>query len=143
MNGNFARSDFNFSRWNLYVEHNFPDGHIGQMSYIIDAGITNGTLPVVLLNVLKGNDTYYYDKYAFNNMNRYEFATDKYASLLFQQNFGSFPFKYIPLFKRLKWRLLVTFRGVIGRSEEHTSELQSPVHLVCRLLLEKKKKKKM
>src|SRR5690348_17525420 len=36
-------------------------------------------------------------------------------------------------------------RGVLvydfatGRSEEHTSELQSPVHLVCRLLLEKKK----
>src|SRR5690348_18123335 len=28
-----------------------------------------------------------------------------------------------------------------SRSEEHTSELQSPVHLVCRLLLEKKKKK--
>src|SRR5258708_30801851 len=27
----------------------------------------------------------------------------------------------------------------IGRSEEHTSELQSPDHLVCRLLLEKKK----
>src|SRR5690348_6218624 len=29
-----------------------------------------------------------------------------------------------------------------SRSEEHTSELQSPVHLVCRLLLEKKKKRK-
>src|SRR6266487_7205918 len=29
-----------------------------------------------------------------------------------------------------------------SRSEEHTSELQSPVHLVCRLLLEKKKKNK-
>src|SRR5690348_17840922 len=28
----------------------------------------------------------------------------------------------------------------VERSEEHTSELQSPVHLVCRLLLEKKKK---
>src|SRR5438876_3957997 len=27
----------------------------------------------------------------------------------------------------------------LARSEEHTSELQSPVHLVCRLLLEKKK----
>src|SRR5690348_17818491 len=27
-----------------------------------------------------------------------------------------------------------------GRSEEHTSELQSPVHLVCRLLPEKKKR---
>src|SRR2546422_2314358 len=29
-----------------------------------------------------------------------------------------------------------------GRSEEHTSELQSRLHLVCRLLLEKKKKKR-
>src|SRR5437879_10021716 len=32
--------------------------------------------------------------------------------------------------------------GVQLRSEEHTSELQSPMYLVCRLLLEKKKKKK-
>src|SRR5256885_8633470 len=31
--------------------------------------------------------------------------------------------------------------GLGGRSEEHTSELQSPCNLVCRLLLEKKKKK--
>src|SRR5256885_8925067 len=30
--------------------------------------------------------------------------------------------------------------GDAGRSEEHTSELQSPCNLVCRLLLEKKKK---
>src|SRR5258708_28342680 len=32
--------------------------------------------------------------------------------------------------------------GDRARSEEHTSELQSPDHLVCRLLLEKKKKQK-
>src|SRR5690348_17471075 len=31
-----------------------------------------------------------------------------------------------------------TSRWPVKRSEEHTSELQSPVHLVCRLLLEKK-----
>src|SRR2546426_5369326 len=31
-------------------------------------------------------------------------------------------------------------KGVVKRSEEHTSELQSPCNLVCRLLLEKKKK---
>src|SRR2546422_1245316 len=34
-------------------------------------------------------------------------------------------------------------RMALERSEEHTSELQSRLHLVCRLLLEKKKKKKM
>src|SRR5258708_14434936 len=33
-------------------------------------------------------------------------------------------------------------RSCCERSEEHTSELQSPDHLVCRLLLEKKKKHK-
>src|SRR5437879_6724550 len=31
---------------------------------------------------------------------------------------------------------------IVARSEEHTSELQSPMYLVCRLLLEKKKKQK-
>lgn len=114
VNNGALKSDFNFSKWNLYLEHNFPDGRIGQLSYILDAGLTNGVLPIVFLNVLEGNDTYYYNKYAFNNMNRFEFVTDKYISLSVQQSFGSFPFKYIPLMKRLKWRSLVTFKGVIG-----------------------------
>src|SRR2546422_5205481 len=37
------------------------------------------------------------------------------------------------------WRVMAIF----FRSEEHTSELQSRLHLVCRLLLEKKKKRKV
>src|SRR5258708_28785442 len=59
-------------------------------------------------------------------------------------------FPYTTLFRSLAWVLLSTLliwaapAQVIllgrGRSEEHTSELQSPDHLVCRLLLEKKKK---
>src|SRR5258708_29676330 len=39
----------------------------------------------------------------------------------------------------LQLRLDVFAKGGESRSEEHTSELQSPDHLVCRLLLEKKK----
>src|SRR5437879_9332875 len=35
---------------------------------------------------------------------------------------------------------LSSLQTLVGRSEEHTSELQSPMYLVCRLLLEKKKK---
>ncbi|MEP6947774.1 MAG: DUF5686 family protein [Ginsengibacter sp.] len=118
VNDGLFKSDFEFSKWNFYLQHDFTDGRIGQLSYTIDAGLTNGVLPIVLLNVLKGNDTYYYNKYAFNNMNRFEFATDKYVSLAVQQSFGSFPFKYFPLLKRLKWRSLVTFRGVIGGMSE-------------------------
>src|SRR5438876_5743567 len=40
---------------------------------------------------------------------------------------------------RLHWRRCCMNGPCTTRSEEHTSELQSPVHLVCRLLLEKKK----
>src|SRR2546425_5480838 len=40
-------------------------------------------------------------------------------------------------------RAAATIRSVCRRSEEHTSELQSLAYLVCRLLLEKKKKKQL
>src|SRR5256885_7456960 len=62
-------------------------------------------------------------------------------------------FPYTTLFRSVRWRSLwARLRGDVtgclrsfavmglGRSEEHTSELQSPCNLVCRLLLEKKKK---
>lgn len=118
VNNGFLKSDFNYNKWDLNIQHDFTDGRIGQLSYTINAGLTNGVLPVILLDVHKGNDTYYYNQYAFNNMNRYEFASDKYASLSLQQSFGSFPFKYVPLLKRLKWRSLVDFKGVIGTMSE-------------------------
>src|SRR5687768_18110193 len=49
-----------------------------------------------------------------------------------------------PPFRNLRARALIPLTIVLTerwRSEEHTSELQSRLHLVCRLLLEKKKKK--
>src|SRR5256885_10875584 len=65
-------------------------------------------------------------------------------------------FPYTTLFRSVSGRVRILpsaerpfevgFEGVrlggVPRSEEHTSELQSPCNLVCRLLLEKKKKKK-
>src|SRR3989475_6118562 len=62
-------------------------------------------------------------------------------------------FPYTTLFRSLAWQMLgwvfcglvavyLALKGVLWvRSEEHTSELQSQSNLVCRLLLEKKKKK--
>src|SRR5690348_17565519 len=53
-------------------------------------------------------------------------------------------FPYTTLFRSSKWfhPWFPSFNPEFNkmRSEEYTSELQSPVHLVCRLLLEKKKK---
>src|SRR5256885_11596478 len=47
----------------------------------------------------------------------------------------------LPLLREKADRAAVVARG--GRSEEHTSELQSPCNLVCRLLLEKKRNTSM
>src|ERR1039457_7499700 len=55
-------------------------------------------------------------------------------------------FPYTTLFRSLHlvadrsvvFKLYFKFRADLKRSEEHTSELQSPCNLVCRLLLEKK-----
>ena len=118
INNGISKSDFNYSKWKLNIQHDFSDGRLGQLSYTIQAGITKGILPIVLLDVQKGNDTYYYSSYSFNNMNRYEFVADKYASLLLQQNFGAFPFNHIPAIKKLKWRSLATFKSVIGNMSE-------------------------
>src|SRR5258708_34899143 len=65
---------------------------------------------------------------------------------------GSFTSSFAVNFNKYSWRLIMNNFTIINfwqwlrfqpsqkRSEEHTSELQSPDHLVCRLLLEKKKK---
>src|SRR5688572_31322452 len=45
--------------------------------------------------------------------------------------------------RRAHAELPLPSQSISGRSEEHTSELQSQSNLVCRLLLEKKKKKKI
>src|SRR5687768_18290256 len=57
-------------------------------------------------------------------------------------------YRYLKLTRLVEERIVNLYRQtkVVGgvyrsRSEEHTSELQSRLHLVCRLLLEKKKKK--
>src|SRR5690625_6933994 len=55
---------------------------------------------------------------------------------------GTLPVLCLQVWLFIKPGLTLTERKASLRSEEHTSELQSRGHLVCRLLLEKKKKKK-
>src|SRR2546430_12025722 len=54
--------------------------------------------------------------------------------------FRSIPISRRSIFPRSDRNLFNRWRGSGSRSEEHTSELQSQSNLVCRLLLEKKKK---
>lgn len=110
----FLKSDFRYNKLNLSVSQHFNINPFGKINYSINGGITDGTLPILLLDVAKGNDTYYYNKYAFNNMNRYEFAGDHFISLAVEHEWGSFPYNHIPLIKKLKWRSVTTFRALKG-----------------------------
>src|SRR5256885_13200497 len=58
---------------------------------------------------------------------------------LFRSHRGRAPLA-VELPAGIAYPVIVSLPGYATRSEEHTSELQSPCNLVCRLLLEKKKK---
>src|SRR5438552_13917194 len=62
-----------------------------------------------------------------------------YTTLFRSDPFGSNGFPALSYTWKPEFVTSTTWSGPTERSEEHTSELQSPDHLVCRLLLEKKK----
>src|SRR5258708_31780590 len=74
---------------------------------------------------------------------RPEFSGTVTATVLSPASLASFPLLRLPLLRAVPALAPTPPAPVFGsRSEEHTSELQSPDHLVCRLLLEKKKSKR-
>ena len=72
----------------------------GSIYYNVFAGQTFGTNPYMLLDIAPGNEIYYYNKYAFNLMNRYEFVHDKYAGVNFEHNIGNGLLGFIPLLRK-------------------------------------------
>src|SRR5256885_7200056 len=71
------------------------------------------------------------------------FRSDAHRVLGAELHRGADPGDALHLIEHPRGHDVVELRGVRAtRSEEHTSELQSPCNLVCRLLLEKKKNRK-
>lgn len=89
-------------------------GPLGKMRYIIESGKVFGNVPFPLLKLHEGNETYAFDRYAFNMMNLYEFASDTYASVTAEHHFNGFFFNRLPLLRKLKWREIVYGKGLIG-----------------------------
>ncbi|MBX7182589.1 MAG: DUF5686 and carboxypeptidase regulatory-like domain-containing protein [Bacteroidia bacterium] len=109
---------FNYDRLILGINQWFKVGPIGWSEYQIQASQIWGKLPYPLLGLHQGNEAYSYDDFAFNMMNYFEFVSDKYASGYYAHHFNGFFLNRIPLIRKLKWRELVTFRGLIGSLSE-------------------------
>jgi hypothetical protein len=83
----------------------------GNISFMVYGGKTFGVLPYMLLDIAPGNELHYYNKYAFNMMNRYEYVHDKYVGINFEHNVGNGIFRLLP---KLHFRQFWTAKTLWG-----------------------------
>lgn len=127
---NFLNSDYNYHKLELNIKDWFNTYPFGYSRYWIQTGWIFSQLPYVLLKLHEGNETWTYDKYAFNMMNYYEFVSDRYISASYSHYFEGFFLNKIPVFKRLKWREVLWAKGVIGDiSQKNLNYAQFPNNL--------------
>ena len=96
---------------------------LGVLDYNFYAGKIFGTLPYVFLEVHPGNEVYYYNKYAFNLMNRYEYISDSYAGFSIEHNIGNGLFRFLPATRKLKFRQFWNVKGVTGSLNSSNKQL--------------------
>ena len=109
-----VNSDFNYSKIQLYIKKPFIIGRIGRLNVISELGQTFGTVPLGLLSIVPGNQTFFTIENTFNTLNFYEFEADRFATLSLEHNFGGRIFSRIPLLRKLNWRESIGFKGVYG-----------------------------
>jgi hypothetical protein len=109
-----ADSDFDYQRLQLYYKQPIIIGPLGRTNLIVELGKTYGQVPLGLLSVVPGNQTYFTIENTFSNLNFYEFVTDEYATFQWNHNFNGKIFSRIPFMRKLNWREIVGVKGVVG-----------------------------
>ena len=87
---------------------------MGRLFSTVEIGKVFGAVPLGLLAVVPGNQSYFVIDNTYNLMNYYEFVTDQYASLHLEQHFNGRIFSRIPFMKKLNWREIVGIKAVYG-----------------------------
>ncbi len=121
------KSSYSYTKISGSISDNVKVPPFGNISWYVFGGKTFGTLPYTLLDIAPGNELYYYNKYAFNMMNRWEFIHDNYAGLNFEHNIGNGIFRLFPKLRlrqfwtaKTLWGSLSTANKALNFKQGHT-----------------------
>lgn len=114
------KSSYSYTKVSASISDNFKIPPFGNISWYLYGGKTFGTLPYTLLDIAPGNELYYYNKYAFNMMNRWEYVHDRYMGINIEHNIGNGIFRLLP---KLRWRQFWTAKALTGRLSDANKAL--------------------
>lgn len=118
-------SDFEYQKVQFFYRQPWNIGGFGVLNSSIELGKTFGEVPLGLLSVVPGNQTYLSIQNTFPLLNFYEFVTDTYAAVHIEHNFNGRIFSRIPLLRKLNLRELVGVRGVWGELSDENIALDA------------------
>src|SRR5690606_38068107 len=114
-----------YNKYTLSVYQKLNMGMLGVSRYELNGGMVQGEVPYPLLENHLGNETLFYTTAAYNLMDFFEFASDRYVSLKYRHHFEGFLLNKIPLIKKLKWRAVANANVLYG-SASHKNILNTP-----------------
>lgn len=118
-------SDFDYTKVQFSYLQPWQVGGFGKLTTTIEAGKTFGAVPLALLNVIPGNQSYFSIYNTFSQLDFYEFVSDTYTSFHFEHNFNGRLFSRIPVLRKLNLREIVSLRGVWGDVSQENIDLNA------------------
>ncbi|CAM4395243.1 DUF5686 domain-containing protein [Zobellia roscoffensis] len=119
-------SDFSYSKLQFSYSQPWQIGGFGRLFSTLEMGKTFNDVPLGLLNVVPGNQTFFSNYGTFPNLDFYEFVTDTYVALHLQHNFNGRLFSRVPLLRKLNLREIIGLRGVWGDLSDENIALNAP-----------------
>jgi hypothetical protein len=118
-------SDFDYQKLQLYYRQPIIIGALGHSNLTMELGKTFGQIPLGLMSVVPGNQTYFIIKNTFSNLNFYEFVTDEYATFQWEHNFNGKIFSRFPYLRKLNLREIIGIRGVYGKISDENRAINA------------------
>ncbi len=107
-------SRFNYNRVTATIEKGLSFGYWGRTNFTISGTKIFEVLPYPILEVHRGNQSFFYSSTSYNLVNFFEFVTDQSAFLKMEHHFNGALLNRIPLMKKLKWREFAEGRAMMG-----------------------------